>query len=452
MASLIAGGDASSFSSKSTLQFLAFEAAKTMSRLVALYNSLSDDEFFKLRQGPVKSCGVAFLNSADESYLLELACKEKLEDLGQAVAVVSRLSKKCIDEELNRFEIAYQKVTQGVMEIGNFNFSSRNVGKNIKKMEKYVNTTSALYESLVALNELEASEKKMQKWKISKDYFNQNITFQRKQVVHFKKVSLWSQRFDTTVGLMARIVFAVYSRICTIFGPFVPSLPCFYIPRRKALNMKVYPEANYCLLVDKDKYMKQASKSGPLMKASKTKPRSAEVNALGFQIPVIRNKRLIQSAPAGTVGAAGLAFRYANLIIMAESCFHTATSIGEEVRENMFEMLPISLKRALRRKLKGKWGEESDGGQGLAQGWKEALEEIIGWLAPMAHDTLRWLQERDSEQQKLNAKPTVLLLQTLHFSDLEKTEAAIVEVLVGLSYIYMHENRRERLADGCFWL
>ncbi|KAE8678561.1 putative EF-TU receptor [Hibiscus syriacus] len=450
MASLIAGDG--SFSSKSTLQILAFEAAKTMSRLVALYNSLSDDEFFKLRQGPVKSRGVAFLNSVNESYLLEIACKEKLEDLGLAVAVVSRLSKKCIDEGLNRFEFTYQSMTRGVIDIGNIGFSSRNVGKTIKKMEKYANATSALCESLVALYELEASEKKMQKWKINKDYFNQEITFQTKKVAHFKQVSLWSQTFDTTVGLMARIVLVVYSRICTIFGPSVPSLPCFYIPKRKALNMKVYPEANYCFLVEKDKYMKQASKSGPITKASKAKPRSHQVNALAFQIPETRNKRLIQSAPANTVGAAGLAFRYANLIIMAESCFHTTTSISDEARENMFEMLPISLKYALRRKLKSQWSEESDGGQGLAQGWKEALEEIIGWLAPVAHDTLRWQQERDLEQQKLNAKPTVLLLQTLHFSDLEKTEAAIVEVLVGLSHIYRHENRRERHVDGCFWL
>ncbi|KAK8651179.1 hypothetical protein V6N13_140791 [Hibiscus sabdariffa] len=452
MASLIAAAGGS-FSSKSTLQILAFEAAKTMSRLVALYNSLSDDELFKLRQGRVKSRGVAFLNSVDERCLLELACKEKLEDLGHAVTVVSRLSKKCSDEELIRFELAYHNMTRGVFDVRNVGFRSRNVGKSIEKMEKYANATTALYESLAALNELEASAKKTQKWKINSDYFNEEIAFQRKQVLHFRQVSLWSQTFDRTVGLMARIVFVVYARICTIFGPFVPSLPCFYIPKKKALNMKVYPEANYCLLVEKDKYMKQASKS-------KTKPRhsysgelSPEVNALAFRIPDTRNKRLIQSAPANTVGASGLAFRYANLIVMAESCFHSATSIDDEARESMFEMLPMSLKQALRRKLKGQWSKDAgDGGQGLAQGWKEALEEIIEWLAPVAHDTLRWQQERELEQQKLDAKRTVLLLQTLHFSDLEKTEAAIVEVLVGLSCIYRYENRRHRHFDGYFLL
>ncbi|MBA0730619.1 hypothetical protein Golax_022659, partial [Gossypium laxum] len=433
---------------KSTLQILAFEAAKTMSRLVALYKSLSDDELFKLRKGPMKSLGVAFLNSMDESYLLGLACKEKLEDLGHAVVVVSRLSKQCIDDELNRFEIAYHNKKQGIIDVGNVDFNSRNVGKAIEKMEKYANATSALHASLVALNELEVSEKKMQKPKINIDYFNEEINFQRKQVLHFRQISLWSQTFDTSVGLMARIVFVIYARICTIFGPFVPSLTCIYIPKRKALHMKVYPETSYCLLVDKEKYKEHASKSGPIMKASRTKPRPRRSHSgqLCLSGPIMKasrtepkNKSLIQSAPGNTVGAAGLALHYANIIIMAESCFYSTTSISNESRENMYEMLPISLKHALRRKLKGHLSkdlEESDEGQGLAQGWKEALGEIIGWLAPVAHDTLRWQQESDSQQQKLDSEPTALLMQTLHFSDLEKTEAAIVEVLVGLSCIY----------------
>ncbi|XP_022765822.1 uncharacterized protein LOC111310626 [Durio zibethinus] len=484
--------------SSPTLQILAFETTKVMSRLVALYKSLSDDEFFKLRNGPMKSPGVAFLNSTDESYLLGLACKEKLEDLNLAATIISRLGKKCIDEELNRFEIAYQNMKQGIFYDCNLEFNSRNVGKIIEKMEKYTSSTSILYASLLDLNELEISEKKMQKWKrngcpkkssemTNIDYLNEKISFQRKQVRHFRQISLWSQTFDKSVGLMARIVCVIYARICTIFGPFVPSLPCttknrhsnrrLYISSPKALHLKVYPEADYCLLVDKEKYLQQASKSGPIMNASRIKrgptrfhsgELSPDLKALGFQISAVtitdkistknniegnarRNQRLIQSAPKNTVGAAGLAVRYANLIIMAETYFYSTTIITDDAREHMFEMLPISLRHTLRAKLKSHWckdAEECEGQQGLAEGWKEALEEIIGWLAPVAHDTLRWQQERNLEQQKLDAKQTILLLQTLHFSDLEKTEAAIVEVLVGLSCIYRYENRREKDSVG----
>ncbi|XVF76665.1 hypothetical protein PTKIN_Ptkin13bG0285000 [Pterospermum kingtungense] len=467
------------YSSSPKLEILAFETAKTMSRLVALYRSLSDDEFSKLRQGPMKSPGVAFLNSTDERYLLGLACKEKLEDLDQAATLVTRLSKKCVDEELNWFDITYHDMKQGISDVRDLVFGSRKVGKAIEKMKKYANATSSLHASLVALNELEVSERKMEKWKRNDspkrssektniDYFDEKISFQKKQVRYFKQVSLWSQTFDKSVGLMARIVCVVYARICAIFGPFVTSLPCttshrrIYISNPKTLQMNVYPEANYCL------YMKEAFSSGLIMKASMTKPDKG----IGFRISAVTitdkvttktnnietntrktQRRLIQSAPANTAGAAGLAIRYANIIIMAESYFYSTTIISDEAREYMYDMLPISLKQTLRRKLRSHWGkgvdEEVDiGQQGLAQGWREALEEILGWLAPVAHDTLIWQQERNLEQQKLDAKPTVSLLQTLHYSDLEKTEAAIVEVLVGLSCICRYENRRERRGVG----
>ncbi|KAE8716437.1 hypothetical protein F3Y22_tig00110118pilonHSYRG00111 [Hibiscus syriacus] len=49
---------------------------------------------------------------------------------------------------------------------------------------------------------------------------------------------------------------------------------------------------------------------------------------------------LIHSAPESTVGAAGLALRYANVIIMAETYFYstTTTSMSKGAREYMFEM------------------------------------------------------------------------------------------------------------------
>ncbi|GMI69760.1 hypothetical protein like AT3G23160 [Hibiscus trionum] len=465
-----------------TLQILAFETAKNMSRLVSLYKSLTDEEFFKLRNGPVRSPGVAFLNSTDETYLLGLACKEKLEDLNQIASVVSRLSKSCVDEELTRFEIAYQSMKQGIIDISNLDFNSRNAGKIIEKMEKYENATALLYASLLGLNELESSEKKMQRlkendsprnlWdKTNMVYINEKISFQGKQVRHFKQVSLWNKTFDKSVVLMARIICIVYVRICVVFGPFVPSLvstttgnrrPCrrLYVLHSKAFNMKIYPKTDCCVFVKEDDNKQKASDSGPnpILKASRMKRgaacfMSSESEGLGFILSGVTvtnnaNQRLIQSAPPNTVGAAGLTFRYADIIIMAETYFYLTTIITDAARKHLFEMLPINLKKTLRGKLRSHWYKGEREGQGLAEGWKEALEEIIGWLAPVAHDTLRWQQERNLEQQKLDARPTVLLFQTLHFADLEKTEAAIVEVLVGLSCIYRYEKRREANGVG----
>ncbi|KAF7112927.1 hypothetical protein RHSIM_RhsimUnG0178700 [Rhododendron simsii] len=56
----------------------------------------------------------------------------------------------------------------------------------------------------------------------------------------------------------------------------------------------------------------------------------------------------------------------------------------------------------------------------------------------MSNDMAIWQAERSFEKRKFEPRLRVLLLQTLHFSDREKVEAALPEVLVGKSFIYQH--------------
>ncbi|OMO50732.1 hypothetical protein CCACVL1_30287 [Corchorus capsularis] len=131
-------------------------------------------------------------------------------------------------------------------------------------MEKFTNVMVVLFTTLTGLNKLGVAEKKMHKWKRKDqsnkkssensnfDYFNEKISYQRKQVRHLKQISLRNQTFDKTVGLLARIVCVVFVRICNLFEPFVPSLPRiirnkhfqtrFYVSDpRPTLHMKIYP-------------------------------------------------------------------------------------------------------------------------------------------------------------------------------------------------------------------
>jgi hypothetical protein len=48
---------------------------------------------------------------------------------------------------------------------------------------------------------------------------------------------------------------------------------------------------------------------------------------------------------------------------------------------------------------------------------------------------IRWQSEHNFEQQQVVARTNILLLQTLYFADVVKTESAITELLVGLNYI-----------------
>ncbi|CAK9185330.1 unnamed protein product [Ilex paraguariensis] len=411
------------------LGILAFETAKTMSRLISLYRSLSDEEISKLRKDVMKSEGVAYLNSKDEAFLLSLACAEKLEDLDKAATTVARLGNKCTDVSLNKFNHVYTDFKLGIIDLGKLEYGSKKIDKKVEKMERLILTTSSLYESLEALAELEASERKLMQWKkncraiqlekMNFDLFYQKIANQRKQVRNFRGTSLWSQTFDKSVGLMARLremtqvqpeffhTEQLKEQVCSRSGPVTST-------SSKPILVRFYSRKSIMFLSEANDY-----------------------RAEGFE----KNNRVFHAAGPSTVGGSGLALRYANVILVAESFMHSAVTIGHDARESLYEMLPQNLKKAIRSKL-SKCGKIVDDDESLADGWREALSAIMGWLTPMAHHTVQWQTERNVEKMKFDSKPSELLLQTLHFSDKEKTEAAIVEVLVGLSCLYRYENRR----------
>ncbi|XP_056172734.1 uncharacterized protein LOC115672222 isoform X2 [Syzygium oleosum] len=465
------------------LGILAFDAAKTMSRLVALYRSLTDAEFGRLRKEIIRSEGVAYLNSRDECLLLNLACAEQLEDLEGAVDAVSRLCARCSNRGLNRFDLVYADLKRGLIDIGKLDYGSRKVNRIVEKIEKYLSTTASLYSALELLAEMETSERKLKQWKknyaanqlhkTNFDLFESKITFQRKQVRSLKDVSLWNQTFDKVVGLMAKLVCVVYARICVLFGPYISRAYISDLPRavkrkQQEHNIQVHPEI-FAPITHRDDSRHSMWNSGPITSTSKksglSKFYSRELNLNILLLPdkaslwaglmpgnscvseessggsLRRNNVVFHSAAQTTVGGAGLAMRYANVIVMVEQFLREPGSMGEEARGQVYEMLPVQLREKVRAKLRGlrSGGGGGGGGREMAEGWREAVERMMGWLGPVAEDTMRWQVERNLEKKRpasLDTKGRVLLIQTLHFSELEKTEAAIVEVLVGLSCIY----------------
>ncbi|KAF7825637.1 Avr9/Cf-9 rapidly elicited protein [Senna tora] len=373
----------------STLGILAFHAANTMRRLIALYNSLTDAEILALRTHTLTSKGIAYLNSKQECFLLNLACAERLEDLDHTAATVSRLSQKCANPGFNRFDLVYADLKRGVIgdaAAGKLEFNSRRVLKSVEKMEKLVLATGDLHVAMECLSDMEASKKKLSKiCKVSMEDFCDQIAFQRKRVSHYKNVSLWNQTFDKTVTLMGRVICVVYTRICSVFGPYISG----YCPSS-------FENDSYCLLEHRELYesnhrlTNRVSKSGPI-------PRAKKSGVIRFASEEIaRNNRVSRMASGSTVGGSGLSTRYASVVLLAERFLHAPETVGERERGEL----------------------------------------------PVARDTVRWQEERSMERQRYDTRPTTLLVQTLHYSDLDKAEAAIVEVLVGLSCVYRYEKRR----------
>ncbi|XP_008801613.2 uncharacterized protein LOC103715676 [Phoenix dactylifera] len=437
---------------------LAFEAAATMARLVSLHRALSEHEVRRLRSEIMRSQGVAYLNSTDQFLLFRLACAELMDDLDRAAAAISHLGVRCRGALPRGFASIYADFKAGgistdLRRLG-MGSTPKAVEKRVRKMERYVAMTARLYAEMEMLSELEASERKMeQQWRrysgpipmqkhIAADPLRLEIKSQRQRVRRLKEESLWSQSQDKVVERMARAALSVFARICAVFGQFVPGLP----DNRVSLRPRTYP-----IFFSKHS-------SGPMERPI---PRESNVRN---SAPIFRTAEAITKpyadwrkqlvAPPTTVGGSGLARRYANAIVLAER-LHLMRSGGDgldseeareaaAVREELYGLLPAGMRGTVRAKLRECWRKDSGVvDQWLAKGWKEAVGRILGWLGPVAHDTVWWQEERSMDrQQRFDTRPRSLLLQTLHFSDKEKTETAIVDVLVGLSCVCWYDERR----------
>ncbi|OIW01436.1 hypothetical protein TanjilG_11154 [Lupinus angustifolius] len=157
--------------------------------------------------------------------------------------------------------------------------------------------------------------------------------------------------------------------------------------------------------------------------------------------------RLTFYAPPSTLGGSALALHYANVIIVIEKLLHYPHLVGEEARDDLYQMLPTSLRLSLKTKLKSYVKNLAIYDAPLAHDWKENLDGILRWLSPLAHNMIRWQSERNFEQHQIVSRTNVLLLQTLYFADREKIEEAICELLVGLNYICRYENQQNALLD-----
>ncbi|KAI3677941.1 hypothetical protein L6452_37215 [Arctium lappa] len=419
------------------LGILAFEAAKTVSRLISLYKSLSDSEISKLRKEIFKSKGVVYLNSDDEGHLLKLAYAEKMENLDKAAASVASLARKSSDLMLAGFDTIYSDIKSGKMDLKKFDYGSGKTKKEIRALKKFLSTTLYLYGSMKTFHGLEMSERKLN-FPVLLKYMNfpaidLKITQPyRKPSRHVFNTNLWTQPFDKVVRLMSKVVCVIYARICMVFGPYVLDLPTAYNTSRQKGSTEQIP-SEYWILDPRN------GNRSPRSRLLRSKSIKHFVRCNGRKMVESKTNRLFLTAGPNTLGGSRLQILYANLIMMAEESMKRRRA-KEEMRDDMYRMLPDHLKAMVKMKIRKLKMDNNGGGIGKEK-MKEALQKIFVWLVPMAHNTLVWQRERRVDMTSLETKPPVLLLQTLHFADKEKAEAAIAEVLAGLSLIYMHDNR-----------
>ncbi|KAK7344068.1 hypothetical protein VNO77_13310 [Canavalia gladiata] len=436
-----------SFKSKQNVGVLAFEIAGVMSKLLHLWQSLSDATIIRIRNDAVNLEGVRKIISNDESFLLGLACAEFAESLRLVSNSVSRLSGRCEDPNLRSFHRAFLEFTDSGRDPNGWALSGpKETEAKLKKMERYVTVTATLYREMEELSVLETGFRKALSHCnngdgndgcfVGKDQqkvyeLQQKIFWQKQEVKDLKERSLWSRSFDSVVILLVRFSFTVLARIKVVFG-IGHCVPC--LSRTLSAPAAVYPSDQ-----NPNDIVSESLESYKLDEDNSNK--EGNLGSGFFE----SNSKLLRPPPS-TLGAAALALHYANLIIVMEKMIKSPHLVGVDARDDLYGMLPSSIRWALRGRLKGVGFCASD--PVLAGEWRDALGRILGWLSPLAHNMIKWQNERSFEHHNLVPKTNVLLLQTLFFANKDKTEAAITELLVGLNYIWRFE--REMTAKAFF--
>ncbi|XP_059274660.1 uncharacterized protein LOC132029367 [Lycium ferocissimum] len=344
----------------------------------------------------------------------------------------------------------------------------------------------------------------------SRKAFEQKLAWQKQDVKHLEDVSLWNQTYDKVVELLARTVCTVYARISTVFGSSLIKRDllrnnngsCRTGPIERGVSGKrsisdntqtkigrnegsLFGTENFnfacgmgpgrlfmeclslsptsrtdvdndlgtddrssqisgCCSVSSGTKREQSNISGSVRLSGDARQLKSFVSAAAKHGPT---SRITLYAPPTTVGGSALALHYANVIIVVEKLLQYPHLVGDEGRDDLYQMLPTSLRKTLKVSLRSYMKGLAIYDAPLAHDWKERLEEILKWLAPLAHNMIRWQSERNFEQQQIVKRTNVLLLQTLYFADCQKMEAVICEILVGLNYICRFEQQQNALLD-----
>lgn len=525
----------SSEADKPVIGILAFEVASLMSKVVHLWQCLSDRLMFQLREELINSLGIQKLVSDDVDYLMDLALAEIIENFGCVAKSVARLGKKCTDPIYHHLERIFDDPVEIIANWCGWEYKFKKMEKKVKKLGRFAAVTSQLYQELEVLAELEHNLRRMHAsvdlGKVKLLEFQQKVMWQRQEVKNLREMSPWIRTYDYTVRLLLRSLFTIVERIKQVFG--INQLEAFEgnefglvsndrLVRSRSISAitqsSVFPSENTCrysgagplgrsvsnLGLSDVKYRSNNKKPkaryhpeaktrrlthvGPFkgcmmsgsdspvlqscMPTSKGSLRSSVVlqkgidktrdtnmplsccNTVHAKISLFTSKHKLLNSIPSTLGDAALALHYANVIILIEKLALSPHLIGLDARDDLYNMLPASVRASLREKLKlfNKKLASSIYDAAIAAEWNSILARILEWLAPLAHNMIRWHSERNFEKQRVDSGTNVLLIQTLHFANQAKTEAAITEVLLGLNYIsrFAREiNNRAFMDSSC---
>lgn len=206
---------------KELIGVLAFEVAGLMSKLVHLWQSLSDKQIARLRGEIMNSVGLKKLISEDGEFIANLIRFELVETLAHVAKSVARLGKKCNHPGLKNFENAYEELIKIGADPFGWGFTLKKMDKKVKKMERFISINATLYQEMEMLSDHKQTLKRMKGNDNDLDNlleFQKKVSWKEQEVKNLREVSIWNKTYDYTVLLLARSLFTLFCRIKDVFG------------------------------------------------------------------------------------------------------------------------------------------------------------------------------------------------------------------------------------------
>ncbi|XP_073065429.1 protein PSK SIMULATOR 1-like isoform X1 [Primulina eburnea] len=380
------------------LSILAFEVANTIVKGSNLMHSLSKRSIRKLKDVVLPAESVQQLISTDEDKLLKIVAADKREELKVFLEEVVRFGNRCKDPQWHNLDRFFEKRSSD----RNPQKHSREVAESVmQQLMTSVQLTAELYQEQHGLERFEQDFllRRLEEFKNNasqKGDRDHNLIImaaelksQKKLVKSLKKKSLWSRRMEDVMGQLVDIVLFLNQEINNTLGN-----PAVVEGRR--------PENG-------------------------------------------------SHSSQQTLGDAGLALHYANIILQIDSIVARSSSVSPKARDTLYQSLPPNVKASLRSKMQSFKIEK----ELTVTEIKDEMEKTLSWLVPTATNTAKdhhgfgwvgeWANTGSEQNRRTAAAPIdVMKIETLQHADRQKTETYILDLLLWLNYLVSRSKSRPK--------
>ncbi|KAJ9553935.1 hypothetical protein OSB04_017980 [Centaurea solstitialis] len=363
------------------VSILAFEVANTIVKGSNLMQSLSEENIQILKKEILHSEGVQLLVSTDTKELLSIAAADKREELEVFSREVVRFGDMCKDPQWHNLDRFFSRLDMDLVA----NKQLREEAEiTMQELSNFAQYTSELYHEYHALDRFEQDyRRKLEEVEAlhlprkgeSLTILHSDVKHQRKLVRNLKRKSLWSKSLEEVVEKLVDIVTFIHQAIVEAFEENVPS----------------------ATMNGKEAHKKRE-----------------------------------------TLGAAGLALHYANLVTQMDNIASRPISLPPNMRDNLYNGLPANVKASLRSRVQALDSKEV---MTMPQ-IKAEMEKTLQWLVPVATDTTKahqgfgwvgeWANTGNEFGKKTAGSNNIIRLQTLYHADKQKMDRYILDLIIWL--------------------